>query len=47
MRIGIAVQHQNASIIAGRILRYIDDDNNKLYIKIIDDLYVIVHARRR
>ena len=45
--IGISVQQQYAYILAGRILRYIDDGNNKLYSKIIDDLNVIVQARVR
>ena len=47
MRTGIAVQHRYACIVAGQILRYIDDDNNKFYVKIIDDFYVIVQARIR
>ena len=45
--IGIAVQHQYACIVADRILRYIDGDNNKLYVKIIDDFYVIVQVNIR
>ena len=27
-------------------MRSIDDNNNKLYVKIIDYFYVVVHARR-
>ena len=47
MRIGITVQHQDARIVAGWILRSTDDSDNKLYVNIIDDIYVIVQARIR
>ena len=47
MRIRIAVEYQYACIVAGWILRSIDDDKNKSDVKIIDDFYVIVHARIR
>ena len=44
MRIRIAVQHQDACSLAGRRLHSSDNDNNKVYVKIIDNFYVIVHA---
>ena len=47
MQIWIAVKNQDACIVAVQILHSIDDDNNKLYFKIIDDFYVVVDAWRR
>ena len=47
MRIGISVYHQDSCIFAGQIMLSIGDDNNKVYVKIIDDFYVILHVRRR
>ena len=47
IRIRIAVQHQNACVVAGRILRSSENDNNKVYLKNIDNFYVKVHAIRR
>ena len=47
MWIRIAVKHQDACIEVGCILRSIDNNKNDIYVEIIDDLYVIAHARRR
>ena len=47
MRIGIAVQHQDVCSVAGRRLNSSDNDKKQVYVKIIDNFYVIVHARRR
>ena len=47
LEIGISVQHQYSCIIAGHILRSIDYNNNKFYVYIIDDLYVMIQARVR
>ena len=47
MQIGIAVQHQAACNFVGRRLISSNNDNNKFCVKIIDNFYVIVHARRR
>ena len=44
MRIGITVQQQDSCGIAGRRPHSSDNDNNKVYVKIIDNFYVIVHA---
>ena len=45
MRTGIADQHQYACIVAGRKLHSSENDKNQVYIKIIDNFYVIVQAR--
>ena len=47
MRTGIAFQHQDACSVAGRRLHSSDNDNNQVYVKIIDNFYVIVHAKVR
>ena len=47
MRIRIVAQHQDASSAAGQRLISSENDNNKVYVKIIDNLYVIVNARKR
>ena len=39
--------HQDACIVAGWILHSNNNDNNTLYINIIDNFYVIVNARIR
>ena len=42
IRIGIAVQYQYACIVKGQGLNSRDNDNNQVYFKIIDNLYIIV-----
>ena len=42
MRIRIAVQHQDACTLAGWILSSSGDNKNKVYVNMIDNLYVIV-----
>ena len=40
-RIKISVQHQDDCIVVGQRLCYSDNDKNEVYVKIIDDFYVI------
>ena len=47
MRIGIAVQHQDDCMVAVRRLHSSDNDNNQVYVNMVDDFYVIVHTRIR
>ena len=46
-RIRIAVQYQDACIVAGRRLFSIDKYKNKLYVKTIGDLYFVLYVRIR
>ena len=41
IRIKIDVKHQYVCIIVGQRLCYIDSNKNEVYVKIIDELYVI------
>ena len=45
-RIVIAVQHQDECSIAGQRIHSSNNDNNTVYVNIIDIFYVIVQARR-
>ena len=47
MRIGIYVLHQDSCNMVGCRLSYSGVNRNKVYVKMIDKLYVIVHDRRR
>ena len=47
MKIWIAVQHQAACSVSGLILHSSDNDKNQVYVKIIDNFYVIVQSRIR
>ena len=47
MRIRIAVWHQDYCSVMGSRLRSSGGNNNKFYVNMIDNLYVIVRARRR
>ena len=47
MRTGLAIRHQDNCSVVGPRLHSSDNNNNKVYVKIIDNLYVILHAIRR
>ena len=47
IRIGVAVQHQDVCSVAGRRLHSSDNDNNQVYVNMVDNFYVIVHTRIR
>ena len=47
VRIMINVRNHDACSITGYILHFSDNDNNKVYVKIIGKLYVIIQARRK
>ena len=45
MRIRVTVQHQGALNIAGWRLHSRENDNNQVYVNMVDNFYVIVHTR--
>ena len=47
IRVRIAVQHQDVLIVTDLRLHYSENDENKSYIIVIDNFYVIVHAIER
>ena len=47
MKIGIVVQHQDTCSVAGWKMHSSNNDENKVYVNIIDKFYVIVQARIR
>ena len=47
MRIRITVRHQDECRIACWRLNYSNNDDNQVYVHIVDKLYVIVHTRIR
>ena len=47
IRVRIAVQHQDVWIVTDRKINYSEKDENKSYIIVIDNIYVIVHAIER
>ena len=47
MRIGIANQHHGACSVAVQRLNSSDNNKNQVYVKIIDNFYVILQDRRR
>ena len=47
MRISITVQYQDNCSVEGQRLNSSAGDNNNVYINMVDNFYVTVHARRR